>query len=466
MKQFPSLFHKLEASTSSRLLFTAMSVLLLDQDDSNSEVAKFAREFATEKKKHLVTINASTFEDLKSRMDISTPLFVGDRSILNKDQDDLLKAIISDGRIPTIGHVRDLDAYRYTDVQVLWLSPKEDIIGIHLPTDDKTTESYMEQEMDLKSGKVKDGSSRISVKSELFGSTHSVEAKAMVKKTVTPVSDSLVEVDLKFPEYMITASIGGENEIHPSVLQPYCTLNISLSKAPPYKLIKFSTSDVGMIARSVEDQTLMGNDTSDVRGFFNDSANIFLIPGDGDRPHLPNHWHLEDRAPNTPNSKSMYVSTTGWSVGASAGASSDVMTGGEVSANVSLTYSKSNEVTTEIEDFSVRDHYNGSMSSWHFYYTDLDGKKKWKDHFTGSDFFPKAKSIANLAKSSLPLKTESVYRGPLEAKDKIKWTFCFEPNFRLLHVASWNRKRCYSLTLSLSATFTVDMENLEVILDS
>lgn len=294
------------------------------------------------------------------------------------------------------------------------------------------------------------------LKLELRGNTDSVSENF----TTTMIQDDeyykTLAFDIKFPQYCVTASIDEAKDIYPSEIKPFCTLMVVLSKSPPYKLIKFITDDVGMIT-TAKDQKCIGNDSDRVKGFFNDSVSISITPVGG----LPKHWHLDERAPNTANSENKYVHSTGWSICAKAGLQSDVLTGPTANAGLSLGYEKKKMVETNVTDFSIRDRYNGAATGWSLYYTNLDGKKKWKDHFNVLS----VKDVASLAKSSLSLKAESVYRGPIDAADKIKWIVRFEPKFRLLRSRSltsgvWHT--CHTLEICLKTEFVIDMETLQV----
>ena len=162
------------------------------------------------------------------------------------------------------------------------------------------------------------------------------------------------------------------------------------------------------------------------KGFFNRSSNIYLYPGNSRDPNhsvLPAGWSRPNVEPHTPNSSTTYTSTTGWSFGVSGGGSKD-----GPNANVTASYSQSNQESTTIKDFSVRNNSDGSMSGWNFYYTAVDGTK-WQDHFTWNNA---PKGIADLAKSTLHVNAEAVYEGPADSNSKISWSFKPEFEFGVL----------------------------------
>jgi len=147
----------------------------------------------------------------------------------------------------------------------------------------------------------------------------------------------------------------------------------------------------------------MGNDNNWARGFFNNYAFVYVFPGDGspDNSQLPPGWSRPYIEPQTPNSATTYTSTTGWSVGVEGGGDKD-----GPKANVTATYNQSNQVQHTINDFSVRNISDGSMTGWNFYYTAVDGDK-WENHL---HFWNHVEYIADLAKSTLTLNAEGVYQ--------------------------------------------------------
>ena len=158
-------------------------------------------------------------------------------------------------------------------------------------------------------------------------------------------------------------------------IKAFCTFDVTLyaTKNPRQKWIQFRLTDaIGMNSK-------MGSDDGWAKGFFNRSSNIYLYPGNSMDPNhsaLPAGWSHPNVEPHTPNSSTTYTSTTGWSFGVSGGGSKD-----GPNANVTASYSQSNQESTTIKDFSVRNNSDGSMSGWNFYYTAVDGTK-WQDHFT------------------------------------------------------------------------------------
>ena len=100
----------------------------------------------------------------------------------------------------------------------------------------------------------------------------------------------------------------------------------------------------------------MGNDSNWARGFFNNQAEICIFPGkkndDCTDSKLSNGWSRECIEPHTANSKSEYTSTTGWWVE------------GSLTGDIKPKYTKSYQVKRTIEDFSVRNISDGSMTGW------------------------------------------------------------------------------------------------------
>ena len=102
-----------------------------------------------------------------------------------------------------------------------------------------------------------------------------------------------------------------------------------------------------------------------------------------------------------------------------------------------------------INDFSVRNISDGSMTGWNFYYTAVDGDK-WENHL---HFWNHVEYIADLAKSTLTLNAEGVYRGPADRNDKLQWNVLFKPTFSLLR-ANYVKS---SFKVTLLSNMTTDM---------
>lgn len=220
-------------------------------------------------------------------------------------------------------------------------------------------------------------------------------------------------------------------------IKSFCTIDISMyaTKTPRKKWIQFTLTDaVGMNAK-------MGSHDDWARGYFNDFAHFYLFPGIGDDPNnskLPSdEWTRPSIEPKTSNSSTTYTSTTGWSFGVAGGVNPD---GPE--ANVTATYSQGNQVQRVINDFSVRNVSDGSMTGWNFYYTDVDGDK-WGEHFTWNNG---PKEIVDLAKSTLNFNAEALYRGPPDKSEKLPWNFQFEHQWAVLrgnYVCKWKYSNTY-----------------------
>ena len=212
--------------------------------------------------------------------------------------------------------------------------------------------------------------------------------------------------DAKFPDWL-------NDRLGKGHLKAFCTIHISLyaTHSPPQKWIKFKLTDaVGMSAK-------MGTDDNWAKGWFNHSAGIYLFPGSGkdrDCSHLPSGWSRPNMEPHTPNLKTTYTSTTGWHFGLTAGADLSGP-GGKVKAD----YSQSNQEQCAISDFNVQNISDGAMTGWKFYYTAVDGEN-WRNHFRAGNA---PKEIADSAKSTLTLNAETVYMGPPDVSEELRWNF-------------------------------------------
>ena len=212
--------------------------------------------------------------------------------------------------------------------------------------------------------------------------------------------------DDKFPDWL-------NRRLQKGHLKAFCTIHISLyaTQSPPQKWIKFKLTDaVGMSAK-------MGTDDNWAKGWFNHSARIYLFPGSGenrDNSRLPSGWFRPNIEPHTPNLKTTYTCTTGWSFGRKVGL--DIK---GPSIEDEARYSQSNQEQSTINDFDVQNISDGAMTGWNFYYTAVDGER-WREHFLPNNT---PKEIANSAKSTLTLNAEAVYMGPPDASEEIPWNF-------------------------------------------
>ncbi len=229
-------------------------------------------------------------------------------------------------------------------------------------------------------------------------------------------------------------------------VKAFCTIDVTLyaTKQPRQKWIKYQLTDaVGMSAK-------MTSDDRWAKGWFNHSANIYIYPGSGSDPNdsqLPGGWTRPYIAPLTPNSKTNYTSTTGWSFGVKGGIDSK-----GPSAEVTASYSQRDQVQQTIEDFRVRNRSDASMTGWDFYYTAMDGNS-WEKHFTPHDA---PQPIADLAKSTLTLNSEAIYRGPPDENECIPWSFQFIPKWGCLR-GNFFMGWLYTLWITLELSATIDM---------
>ena len=208
------------------------------------------------------------------------------------------------------------------------------------------------------------------------------------------------------------------NDLRKGHIKAFCTFDVMLyaTKTPRQKWIQVRLTDaIGMNSK-------MGANSGWAKGYFNRFSNVYLYPGNSNDPEhssLPAGWSRPNVEPHTPNSSTTYTSTTGWSFGVSGGVDPQ-----GPNANVTASYSQSNQESTTIKDFSVRNVSDAAMSGWNFYYTAVDGGK-WEDHFTWNNA---PKPIANLAKSTLHMNAEAVYEGPPDTNEKL--SFSFKPDFQ------------------------------------
>ena len=196
--------------------------------------------------------------------------------------------------------------------------------------------------------------------------------------------------------------------------QTFCAVTIVMyaTKQPRKKWIKFQLTDaVGM-------KVTMANDQNSRRGHFNQKAKVYIYPGEGHDLHdsqLPPGWTRPYFEPRTPNSETMYISTTGWSVGVTGGGDAN-----GPKAEVTASYSQSEQVRRNIYDFSVRNLSDHSMSGWEFYYTAVDGD--WAKHtYYKAGWGWAISGIADLAKSTMTINTEAVYEGPADTNMILPW---------------------------------------------
>ena len=236
------------------------------------------------------------------------------------------------------------------------------------------------------------------------------------------------------------------NQLKKGFLKAFCTIDISLyaTKTPRQKWIKFQLTDAVGVTVS------MTQDDNWAKGWFNHSANIYLFPGGGVDPNnsqLPPNWTRPNIQPHTPNSQTTYTDTTGWSFGVEGGVKPD-----GPYANVKASYSQSNQTQKTINDFSVRNRSDESMTGWDFYYTAVDGNS-WSDHFT---WYGTPLPIADLAKSTLTLNAEGVYRGPPDKNESIPWSFQFSPKWAVLR-GNFTETDIYLISYGLNNQLMIDM---------
>ena len=267
----------------------------------------------------------------------------------------------------------------------------------------------------------------------------SIENDRLILNEILKSNDTIIEhtgekeqwkqfITLKFVDYEKNLFLkklerlkfdGGKN-------YAFFTLHIEIyaTNNPANKWIKFKLTDaVGM-------KSIMAYDRPNCRGFFNESASVYIFPGSGNRPYssrLPLGWCRPYMEPRTTSSETKYTCTTGWSVGASADANMSGYIPG-AKAGINASYNQSKQVECTIPEFKVRNISDGSMTGWKYYYT-ATNEGKGDKHFDNDNVKP----IADLAKSTLTLHAECIYEGPAGTDEIMDWNVQFEPNFQVLY---------------------------------
>ncbi len=421
---------------------------LVGPDDS--EMAKFAREFAGKNKVILTTLNSSTLEECLPKLSEDTLIFIENGYVMDTRYHELLKDRVTVGNIPIISN-GDLGKYTTMAIERRELVKDRVMVGnvgkkrakaiqrrkidktfFHFPDDIEVT-----KEVDLNSATP---TPRTTILTEPFSVTHP-EPPSFHR-----VSQSEVTTTLALPMYSYAVSIDKQNFwISRSIVNTSCKVDITLKATETGKFVQFKVK-YGMSATTEEDEIRMAKNENNARGFFNDSGDVFFFPGaDPKKPDFPHDWDNEDtpNAPQATNFEVTKVSSSEGGINVSVGYPGGGQVGGSIGRN--------EETTTVRKDFSVRTSRTGRG----FYYTALDDKK-WPDHFDGLFGFKKVKEIADLAKSHYTFRTEGLFKGPRDCTDKIKCTLLFKPKFRLLRTNSIT-KWCYSLTLKQSSTIELDM---------
>lgn len=359
------------------------------------------------------------------------------------------------GRSPTSTPNKEVLARHDTKIEV----PDIGIGSLYVPGDKLDTEHV---DVDLVNSIVK-GSKKIRINQDI----------SRGNPTICKTEDG----HIAFPDYVVVANVD-KSDAYQSELMPHVVLEVVFlrSKKDNKKSVLFRTDQVKMCAPPFQlnpdplAPNLMANEEAKCKGFFNYKAKLEIFPGEERlMSALPDaaNWTVVS-SPETNNNRTKYMSRTGWRFGASAELSatpSSKEVGGK--GVLSAEYFNQEQAEREIPDFTVmKTDYANKKIEWNFFYTNLQGDN-WKDHFELHGLELHVKDIADLGKSTLNLCAEAVYTAPSNSTEKIRWTFRFEPTFMLLRSSPFlSQKQCYTVTIKQSASFTVDMEKMEVIEDS
>ena len=431
-------------------------LLFLGREASQS--ALFSEALAKDYLKTSVQVlSESTFEVLLPKMDKKTPIIIENGATIGKHQDLLVQTIKERDLTIVMADCDEGDLHDYG----VAISPSGKYVAVEnnsngrrqkllVVVDKKPSCEYSEVNVE-KPGKqplqppreeeptsTVDSSAQSPAATSVDAQTVQMESLAQFLKEVSKPSTE-VSASVKASEpthywehktHIMFQNFSDHNPTHKNApdwlnkrlrkgqIKAFCTIDVTLyaTKSPRQKWIRFKLTDaIGMNSE-------MGSDDGWAKGFFNRFSNIYLYPGNSYNPHhstLPAGWSRPNVEPHTPNSTTTYTSTTGWSFGVSAGADAE-----GPNADVTASYSQSNQESTTIQDFSVRNVSDAAMSGWEFYYTAVDGGR-WQDHFTWNNG---PKPIANLAKSTFHMNAEAIYEGPPDTNEKI--SFSFKPEFQ------------------------------------
>lgn len=166
------------------------------------------------------------------------------------------------------------------------------------------------------------------------------------------------------------------------------------------------------------------------KGYFTVEGRFLLYPGreylEPDQTHqiaLPRDWRRLELQPKTPNSLTTYTATTGWSIGATVGATAKPE-GPEASVSLSASYSSSNTTERQIPDFRVRNSASSAVCNWIYEYSRY--KDDWRNLFnnTSNPFrWNTIQDLPHLAKSMLEMENEVIYEAPANTTDNQSFVF-------------------------------------------
>ena len=466
-------------------------LLFLGHEESQS--ALFSQALAKDHLKVGVQVlRESTFEALLPRMDKKTPIVIEKGATVGKHQELLLKTIAERDLTIIMMNCNEGDLHDYR----VAISPRGKYVAVKNNSKGRRQELLVVDETKIPIEYVSQTVEELVIEPTNTAEqtplekepTSTVDSSAQPPPAATPVDaqTALMECLAQFltdeskPSTEVTAltedstpthyweyntriafqSFSDYSPTHPDApkslnnklkrghIKAFCTVDVNqyATKTPRQKWIQFKLTDaIGMNSQ-------MGVDDTSARGYFNRSSNIYLYPGNSNDPQrsvLAAGWSRPNVEPHTPNSSTTYTSTTGWSFGVTGGVDPD-----GPKADVTASYSQSNQKTTTIYDFSVRNISDGSMSGWNFYYTAVDGSD-WKKHFTWNN---QPKPIANLAKSTLYINAEAVYEGPPDTNEKMMFSIKPEFQYAVLRGNWTGRKWIYRTNRYLGVSHTsIDM---------
>ncbi|MCP4176781.1 MAG: hypothetical protein GY756_03365 [bacterium] len=130
--------------------------------------------------------------------------------------------------------------------------------------------------------------------------------------------------------------------------------------------------------------------------------------------HMPSGWRRIHNQPETKNSETTYISTTGWSV--TKGVNATIAEASSIGASLSTTYSESKQEIRRLDDFMVVNSSSNAVCDWKYKYT------KWFDYYDNSLI----DNIVDLASSTVFMSNEAVYEVPKMTSGQHPFVFAIE----------------------------------------
>lgn len=223
----------------------------------------------------------------------------------------------------------------------------------------------------------------------------------------------------------------------------------------PRKYIVITTSGLGFSAGQME-----WKDSRD-RGYFIQSASVTVKPR-----RLPAGWSIDKYAPQSANPNVSTSTTTGWSVSASA---SGGVSDGEPTAggSLSVSYSQSSTYSVTLPTFQtvVKQRGKGLQTSYELRKTGT-GQEYPRDFKIEGVFTNWLDTLPDMAKTTLPAKTEVVFEGPAQSTDKI--TFDLVAKLTVIRWKIFGNEvvagplTTYTVPAKVSRTATVDLSKVQM----